>query len=273
MTARLARNAAQLFALLIAASLASCGGDGPTGPAAAAGTYRLRTVNGGPLPYMSQTLFGFVSITSGDMVLRRDETFTLGMTDGVGSVALGTYDVSGSALTLRLVGAGSGQPVILSGLVAGDSAVVEVTPSPTFGGPTMRYAYERYSPAPGPITNGRYALVAVTGVAQSGGPGFVTYDSTAGGSHTVERILYDTLTFSDGVLFHRHQAEELTWNDALSSSSERAEWGSYTGTSGMIVLHPYATPSASPDSFQATPATLTKAYTRSGLALHYAMVP
>lgn len=255
-------------ALFFGLALGACGGDPPpAGPAAVAGLYRLRSINGQPVPYGIPTSSGFFWITHGELLLRPDGTFTAGIADGDGGVAVGTYSVSGgSVLALRPQTGGYGEAIVLSGFVAGDSAVVEVPGAPWAPSSSgSRYAYQRsVVPTPGPVTAGTYVLSEVNGVPEGvGGAGFVFYDGTSAGHRFVRRVLFDTLTFADGVFFRRHRAtlDSSFWVDApapTTASRNGVDWGSYTGGAAAIALQPYAEPGSAPDSLRVASQTLTR---------------
>jgi hypothetical protein len=107
--ARALRKLATAFTLATAGL--ACGGGDSTGPSTSiAGTYTLRTVNGGNLPYtLIQVGADKLEITAGSIALNADNTFsdriTVRATDG-GSVeteefvAVGTYTVNGTTVTL-----------------------------------------------------------------------------------------------------------------------------------------------------------------------------
>lgn len=101
------------LAVLLAVVLSACGGNDSTGPGSVsiAGTYTLRTINGGNLPFtVFQSGTDKVEVISGDVVLTDGGTYTTQTTvrttmDGTvttdSETDAGTYTRSGTVLTLR----------------------------------------------------------------------------------------------------------------------------------------------------------------------------
>jgi hypothetical protein len=122
--ARALRNLAAAFTLATAAI--ACGGDDSTGPSTSiAGTYTLRTVNGGNLPYtLIQIGQDKLEIIAGAISLNADNTFSDritirttegGIPDEEEFIAVGTYTVNGNTVTLTESGSGDRYSLAHSG--------------------------------------------------------------------------------------------------------------------------------------------------------------
>ena len=106
-------RAARLVPALVAALLASCGGDDATSPRSYVGTYTLSTLNGSPPPVtVYDTGTERIVVQSGRIVLSPSKAVTVEFTVLVGAQGLpafpqtatcsGTYQVSAPAITLDL---------------------------------------------------------------------------------------------------------------------------------------------------------------------------
>lgn len=170
----------------------ACGG-GATGPARGSGVYRLATVNGSPVPYSFPPSIG-LTIVSGDLYLRPDGTFGLGVQCacwpppfGGGCTCLvpgaqileGVWRRDGS--TLHLTAQGDAD---IDAELRGDSVMV------TFDGGGPVYVFRRDRRArvnPAPVA-GMYIVTALMGRPD------LTYEYTLEGTHYTYRVLYDMLT-------------------------------------------------------------------------------
>jgi hypothetical protein len=238
------------------ATAAACG-DGVTIPGRAAGYYRLVSVNGQPLPYVSPPSSGsFVEVTRGDLVLRPNGTFRhgLGSNVGFGLAVDGTYRLSDGELLLYDTPQSGG----VAAQMSGDSITV------TYFGPTdqsLRLTYRRTPLAPTTMPSPRYRLRSIDG--RTTEP-LVAYDTTIGDNRSVGYVLFDSLDFSDGVFFRRHRAESAigytNGQQTTASGSEWTTWGAYESGSGWVVLFPYRPPpsTAARDSLSITGDTLVR---------------
>ena len=103
----------RIVALLTLTVLAACGGDSTAASASVVGTWNLSTVNGAPLPFVTQAANPKVEILSDQYVISTNGTFTettnvrftqgTSVTSSTGSDA-GTYTVNGSSVSLRING-------------------------------------------------------------------------------------------------------------------------------------------------------------------------
>ena len=224
-------------ALAITAIFAMACSEGPTAASAAAGSYDLVSVNGMPLPYTYPVSVGFSGgVYHGDLVLRGNRTFRLGIGGWAGGMASGTFNVAGDELTLTLPSSepgGSGTE--FSGEIAGDSVVVDLGLSPT----PFRYVFRRAQRERITAASGTYTLTAVNG----NGEPLMTRDTVIGGDRHSTRVLFDTLVFVDDVFYRQHRAEEsvleLADGTHLLSGQATDAYGSYDGAPGKVVLRPY----------------------------------
>jgi hypothetical protein len=233
--------------------LGGCG-DG-SGPDVRGGLYRLETVNGLPVPYTAPPSISspFFVLYGGDLLLRRDGTFTL-MLDGLLVRLDGTYEIAGADLTLTASSAEAGAPPIVAA-IGGDSVQFAATV------PAVDLVFRR-SPIPStPVRDAAYVLTAVNG---RGAP-FVTSDTVLNGTRYVSRVQFDSITFSDGVFFTEHRAEStvgyLPSGDSVSSETDGRPFGTYTGGGGRLVLRRYFTAGLgqpSTDSLAIANGTLTR---------------
>ena len=230
------------LAVFLFATAAACG-DGVTIPGRAAGYYRLVSVNGQPLPYVSPPSTGLLrQITRGDLVLRSNGTFRhgLGGNVGFGFVIDGTYRVSDGELSLSDSPVGGGPAAQLSG----DSiTIVYFDPADA----DLRFTYRRTQLPPTTLPSNRYRLHSING--RTAEP-LVVYDTTIGDNRSVGYVVFDSLEFSDGVFFRRHRAESTigytNGQQTSFSSSEWTTWGGYESGSGWVVLFHYSPPPSIP---------------------------
>jgi hypothetical protein len=226
------------LAVFLLATATACG-DGITLPGRAAGYYRLVSVNGQPLPYVSPPSSGlFVQVSRGDLVLRPNGTFKHGLRSNVGfGLAVdGTYRLSDGVLVLYDTPQSGG----VSAQLSGDSITVN------YFGPAdddLRLTYRRAQLAPTTFPSERYRLRSINGRA---GEPLVAYDTTIGDNRSVGYVVFDSLEFSDGVFFRRHRAESAAGytngQQTTFSSSEWTTWGAYESGSGWVVLLHYSPP-------------------------------
>jgi len=216
--------------------------DGPTGPGSVVGFYRLVTVNGEPLPV------SFVSggtISRGDLLLRADGTFGLGIASQAGDFVSGPYRGTGPSLELGFPASGGDatQRRWRPAAMRGDSVLLVITLGDEASGQfDLRYVFRRAPLPRGPVTDGRFAL---TSTGHSGSSPFVLreYLPQSDGSRFVEMVLFDTLTFSDGLFFRQHRLERyvryLADGDSLVGRQEWNAPGVYTPVGGRLVLQSY----------------------------------
>jgi len=131
----------------------ACGGDA-TGPIRGAGIYRLATVDGLPLPVLYSPSTGLEPILSGDLYLRADGTFGLGVQCACTGLLEGAWRLDGS--TLHLTGHSG---VDIDAELRGDSVAVG------FGESSSVYVFKRdrrtrVSPTP---VAGTYVMTALRG--------------------------------------------------------------------------------------------------------------
>jgi hypothetical protein len=232
------------LAVVVSVTAAACG-DGITHPGAAAGYYRLVSVNGQPLPYVSPPSMGLTyHITRGDLVLRSNGTFRhgLGGNIGFGWIVDGTYRLSDGELVL------SDTPVRLPGgttaRLSGDSVtVVYLSPSDA----DLRLIYRRTQLVPNTLPSNRYRLRSING--RTGAP-LVDYDETIGDLRLVGYVDFDSLEFSDGIFFRRHRYEShigyTNGQATMFSYGEWTMWGAYESGPGWVVLSYYSPPPSIP---------------------------
>jgi hypothetical protein len=227
------------LAVLFVIALAAACGDGVSPLRTGPGYYRLVSVNGQSLPYISPPSAGMpVQITRGDLVLRSNGTFSLGIGGNVafGFVVSGTYRRSGGDLVLE-----GPEPVgdfVVP--VSGDSITFT---SSDFSGQPLTLTYRRTQLGSSTVPGDRYRLRSIDG--RTAEP-LVEYDTTFGEHRSVGHVLFDSLTFSDGVFFRRHRSESATGytNGQVTtvSASEWTTWGAYESGPGWVVLLHYSPP-------------------------------
>jgi hypothetical protein len=156
------------WGLALAIMLAACGSDS-TGPASVAGLYRLGSVNGQPIPWVSPLSMGYhFGIEHGDLHLRANGSYGLGIGGTGGWLDEGPFRVTGK--TVRLLPPGGAWPDTITATLAGDSVVVDraegelpgdrpVLPAPF---PAIRMVFKRTA-VPNPVAPGAFVLVAING--------------------------------------------------------------------------------------------------------------
>ncbi|HEY8470215.1 MAG TPA: hypothetical protein VIL18_11260 [Longimicrobiales bacterium] len=259
-------NPRSLIVAALILMVGACGGD-TTGPARGSGVYRLATVNGMPVPYSSPPSTGLSStIVSGDLYLRPDGTFGLGVqctctpppfgecTCQVhqGPILEGVWRRDGS--TLHLTGHGGAD---IDAELRGDSVMV------TFGGAGPVYVFRRdrrarVSPAP---VAGTYIMTALMGRPD------LTYEYTIEGRHYTYQILYDTLTVIDDVFFRRKRAEITVSAAADTFRHSFTAAGGFDVDAETLVLRHYAVPAPS-----AVPRLDSLRILQDGLERHHWMI-
>ena len=147
------------LAVVLAGGVGAACGDGVSLPRTAPGYYRLVSVNGQSLPYLSPPSIGaFVQITRGDLVLRPNGTFGhgIGGSVGFGFVVEGTYRLSARELVLE-----GTEPIDdVVARVSGDSIIFT---SPDFAGQPMTFTYRRAQVGQHTMPSDRYRLSSING--------------------------------------------------------------------------------------------------------------
>ena len=225
------------LAVLLFATAAACG-DEITPPGRAAGYYRLVSVNGQALPYISPPSMAYpIRVSRGELVLRPNGTYIRGVggSAGFGFVAEGTYRLSGRELVFRVHGDTIDSDVV--GQVSGDSISFA---SPALSTEALTFTFRRAQLAPSTVPSDRYRLRSINGRADEP---LVAHDTTIGDNRSVGYVAFDSVFFSDGVFFRRHRAETTFGyiGDQVStvSSSEWTTWGAYESGPGWVVLVHY----------------------------------
>ena len=229
--------------LVLALVVAAGCGDGVGPLRNAPGYYRLVSVNGQPLPYISPPSMGLLySIWRGDLILRPNGTFASGIGGnvGFGFLAEGTYRVSNGAVALRAEGSTADQVAQASG----DSITIVLY------GPTdqnLVLTYRRTQLPASTVPSNRYRLSSINGRTQEP---LVAYDTTIAGRRRVAYVHFDSVTFSDGVFFRRHRSESaveyVDGTPGLVSAFEWTTWGAYESGPGWVVLLHYDPPPGVP---------------------------
>ena len=216
---------------------AACG-DSPLGSRAAAGYYRLESVNGQPLPYVAPPSSGFVEVIDyGDLLLRGSGAFSLGVRAIGGGYMTGRYRVDDDELRLTVPAPEPGQPAFdITGTADGDSVVVDLGTAPS----VRRYLFRRDERDPAPIAPGLYTLRAIDDDAAAP---FLRYEEVSSGNRHTATVLYDSIQFVDAVFYRRHRAESARtdWSDGNFNESSRAwtVYGAYDRSANGVVLRPY----------------------------------
>jgi len=228
------RGAGAVLAVL--AGLAACRDD--TSPDSGVGFFRLESVNSVPLPYRSppDPNAPSIRIASGELLIRPDGTFALTV-DGLELFLHGTYSRAGDEVRFTVsAGVVSVEPWTFSAPVAGDSADVVLSPPP------IRLLYRRAAMPNASIRSGTYVLTAINGRAAP----LVWFDTVIAGTRNVNRVVFDSITLVDGVLFRGRRAEVstayLAGGDSIFNEYGGPSFGSYTATAGWLVLRRYSTP-------------------------------
>ena len=229
------------LALVAAVSALACE-DGSTQPNrlhVVPGLYRLLSINGVPLPYLSPPSLGFPSmhVTRGDLLLRGDGTFALGHAGSAGFFVSGTYAWSNDSLGLTPAG---GQPADVARYgVNGDSIILD-RPASGLQSAT-RYVYRRTGLVPVPVPALKYLLARINGRA----PPLIETDTTIGSVRFVARVHFDSLSFFDGMFYRRHRSQSstayLAGGDSTRGSEEWVMHGTYMRApdADAIILLPY----------------------------------
>jgi hypothetical protein len=230
-----------------------------TAPTARSGLFRLTTVNSLSLPFFCppSSFSGPCEIRGGELLLRPDATFTIGV-DGIALINFdGTYVRGRDSLTFTVPnGDPSKPPLEFSVAAGGDSVRLDVSPPP------MAMLF-RSSPMPAAsIVSASYVLTEANG--RTGQP-LVLSDTVISGTRYVYRVHFDSLWLKDGLFFKQHRAESstayLARGDSLNGSDEAISVGSFTSVGGWVVLRRYwsGTPTlASTDSLAIATGTLTR---------------
>lgn len=235
--------------------LTACGDS--SAPGEPVGVYLLETANGRTLPFEQLDYNPVFVLRRGDLVLRRDGTYTL-MLDGLYELLENTYAISGTTLTLSVGSPRQLDPIVA--VIGGDSARFSFFAN-TFVPPNFDFVFRRSTTPDVPIREGTYILTAVNG---RGAP-FVAGDTTIDGIRYVGRVAFDTITFSDGVVFKEsRQDSETTYRASADSTmwvSGGRSYGSYSGRDGWVMLRRYYQEGVSEtrsDSFAVGNGTLTR---------------
>jgi hypothetical protein len=222
--------------LALALIAASCDG-GPLIPLTVPGYFKLVSVNGQPLPYLSppSSGFGAVSIWRGDLVLRPDGTFRWGIGGfpGFGWAVDGTYSVGGQELVFRT---GTEPHNEFTAMRSGDSIEFEVSQELS---DTLRLTYRRAHRTAPAMPGDTYRLTSING--RTGEP-VVFHDTTIDDRHEVGTVL-DSLFFSDGVFFRRHRIERFLVSGPdgvmLAGEENSIQWGAFERGEGWVHLSYY----------------------------------
>ena len=241
--------------VLATLALGACGES--SAPGEPAGLYLLETANGRRLPYEQVDYQPFFVLSRGDLVLRRDGTYTL-MLDGLYQLLENTYTISGAKLTLDIGDSPPMEPIVA--VIGGDSVRFGFFAN-TFIPPSFDFVFRRAAIPNVPIRDATYALTAVNG---RGAP-FIAGDTTIDGTRYVGRVAFDTISFTDGVVFKESRLEsQTTYRPGVDSSMEVSggrSYGSYSGRDGWVVLRRYYLEGVSEtrnDSFAVGNGTLTR---------------
>lgn len=226
-------NPRSLTAAAVILMLCACGGD-TTGPARGAGIYRLATVDGAPVPVFFSPSTGLEPILSGDLYLRADGTFGLGL-QCTCEFHEGVWRLDGT--TLRLTGHGGAD---IAAELQGDSV------SARFGESGSVFVFRRDSRArvsPAPVA-GTYVMTALMGRPD------LTFEYTVDETQHAFQILYDTLTVIDDVFFRRTREETtirvLPTGDTLRTGQSFTLAGAFDVEGGTLLLRHYAAASVAP---------------------------
>jgi hypothetical protein len=227
--------------MLIVLATSACG-DGILNPRSVPGFYRLRSVNGLPLPYITPPSvgLGLTQIWRGDLVLRPNRTFAHGGS-GLGGFVEGSYAMTGDGFVFQMDGVFPGNGTVAR--VSGDSITFTYTESTDR---TFILTYRR-APLPAPLPNTGYRLTSINGRTDSP---LIAYDTVMEPFRYLSRIPFDSITLSEGVFFRRHRLQldssyTLATGPIGADSDEWTVWGAYerapSGT--IVVLHHYYQPS------------------------------
>ena len=240
-----------LFAVVAIMGPAACG-DGPTeGRSPVAGRYALVTVNGGAVPWSGAltTVGGVRTITGGDLLLRADGTFGVGIRGDAGSFTVGRYTSDSTttagdrALTLHYVNGPTPTDSAHTMLLARADSVIWIIP-PASGYLGARFAFVRAATPVAPPVEGTFAL---TSVGTDDVAPFELFSTVNGEERNVRVVAYDTLTFEgDGLFFRQHRLEQVLSISAQGDTTPAAlwswiAWGSYSsGANGKLILQGFS---------------------------------
>lgn len=225
-----------IVAVLILQSVACA--DSPSAPRpSGSGLYRLATVNGQSLPYLSPpSVSATRTVDRSDLLLGDDGSFGLGLSGQPGYYVSGAYEIVDGEVRLTIP---NGDPAVpaarISARIAGDSIVMtEASTADSF-----RLVYRR-APRPNPPSiSGVYQLRSVNGRRDP----LTSADTMIAGDRYVSQILFDSIRF-DGFFYRRHRSQRTTLYRAQGDSLEgRDEWisfGSYSDHRVYLILLPYA---------------------------------
>jgi hypothetical protein len=193
----------------------------------------LSTINAVPLPYHIPPTLGGGVVTHGELLLRADGTFVLGYSDpAVPMLERGRWRLAGSALRLSVTESFEA-PVMdreWQGTLAADSVTL------TSPGNHV-WVFGRSTIDPVRIMSGTYVLATMNGSAD------LTFEYSWFDQRVVERVLFDSITFFDGVYYRRHRAERnvavVAAGDSLRDGYEFLTFGSYGGADAVLVLRDY----------------------------------
>lgn len=247
------RTRRALASLLAAAAImgpAACG-DGPTeGRSPLTGRYALVTVNGGAVPWSGAllTVGGVRTITGGDLLLRADGTFGVGIRGDAGSFTVGRYTSDSTtaagdrALTLHYPNGTTPADSAHTMLLARADSVIWIIP-PASGYLGARFAFVRAAMPTSPA-RGTFAL---TSVGTDDVAPFELFSTMNGEERSVRVVAYDTLTFEgDDPFFRQHRLEQVLSISARGDTTPTAlwswiAWGSYArGENGELILQSFS---------------------------------
>jgi hypothetical protein len=226
---------------LLAAALlfcSACSGDA-TGPGDGSRYYKLASVNGHALPFVDNSMW----VTRADLLLRADGSFVLGVVGNGGSISTGTYRPNDSTAALLFADAPVGSSSQLAGPITNDSVVIVVQqlgnshPADVY----FRHVYRRAALDANPVAAPTFELASIN----DHGPPLILSDEVQGeADRFVVRVLYDSLMFSDGMFYRRHNALRSVYyrrpsNDSLVAGAESVYGGYYSTVGARMILHPY----------------------------------
>ena len=240
----------------VACLLAAC--DDSTAPNGAVGFFRLETVNSVAVPYVSPPSSSnpFVSIAGGQLLLRRNGTFTLAI-EGMAWLFEGTYSRAGDELRLAVPNGDPSQPpIVFTSPFSLDSVRIALEQPP------LVFVFRSNPLPPASIRTSLWLLTEANG--RRGKP-IVVIDTVIDRTRYVYRIEFDSLWLRDGVFFRQSRAESatayLTTGDSVRDADFSLSFGSYTSDASWVVLRRYFTslPSQMPvDSLAISDGRLTR---------------
>lgn len=223
-------NHRSLIAAAVILMAGACGGD-TTGPVRGSGLYRLASVDGMPVPVYFPPSTGLDPILGGDLYLRADGTFGLGLQCFQCGLDEGAWRLDGS--TLHLTGRGGAD---IDAELKGDSVTTTLGGS----GPVFVFRRDRrarVSPAP---VAGTYVMTALMGRPD------LTFEYTLDEGRYTFQILYDTLTVIDDVFFRRKREEITVLPSGDTSRHSFAVAGAFDVEAETLRLRHYAAASVAP---------------------------